>query len=80
VLGAFIMVPAQQYFAYTFGASELYLVAYAAVFLIIMLFLPRGILPSIADRLRKRRATANAREDIIPAVDVAATEGTGVAQ
>jgi branched-chain amino acid transport system permease protein len=28
----------------------LYLLAYAAVFLLIMLFLPRGIIPSIADR------------------------------
>jgi branched-chain amino acid transport system permease protein len=59
VLGAFILVPAQEFFAFTFGASQLYLFAYAAVFLVIMLFLPRGILPSISDRLRKRRAAAN---------------------
>ena len=55
VIGAFILVPAQQYFAYEFGASHVYLVAYAAIFLIIMLLLPRGILPTIADRLRMRR-------------------------
>jgi branched-chain amino acid transport system permease protein len=58
VLGAFILVPAQEYFAQAFGASELYLLAYAAVFLVIMLFLPRGILPSISERLKKRRKTA----------------------
>ena len=52
VLGAFILVPAQQYLAYRLGASELYLVGYSAVFLVIMLLLPRGILPSLADRLR----------------------------
>ena len=56
VLGAFILIPAQEYFAQAFGASELYLFAYAAVFLIIMLFLPRGILPTITQRLRTRRA------------------------
>lgn len=56
VLGAFILVPAQEYFAQAFGASELYLFAYAAVFLVIMLFLPRGILPTITQRLRRRRA------------------------
>ena len=56
VLGAFILVPAQQSFAQAFGASELYLLAYAAVFIVIMLFLPRGILPSIADRVARRRA------------------------
>jgi branched-chain amino acid transport system permease protein len=55
-LGAFILVPAQQYFAYQLGASQLYLVSYAAVFLVIMLALPRGILPSIADWLARRRA------------------------
>lgn len=52
VLGTFIIVPAQQYFAYQLGSSEFYLIAYAAVFLVIMLVLPRGILPSIADRIR----------------------------
>jgi branched-chain amino acid transport system permease protein len=64
VLGSFILVPAQEYFAQAFGASELYLIAYAAVFLIIMLFLPRGILPSISERLnrRRRRAEGNARD------------------
>jgi branched-chain amino acid transport system permease protein len=56
VLGAFILVPAQQYFAQTFGASQLYLLAYAAVFIVIMLFLPRGILPSVSERLTRRRA------------------------
>ena len=34
VLGAFILVPAQQYLAYRLGASELYLVGYSAVFLL----------------------------------------------
>jgi branched-chain amino acid transport system permease protein len=53
VLGAFILVPAQQYLAYRLGASEFYLVGYAAVFLVIMLVLPRGILPSIADLHRR---------------------------
>jgi branched-chain amino acid transport system permease protein len=62
VLGAFILVPAQSYFAQAFGASELYLLAYAAVFLVIMLFLPRGILPTIAERLRKRRLAASGAE------------------
>ena len=58
-LGAFLLVPIQQYLAYRLGASELYLVGYASVFLLIMLVLPRGIIPSLADRLsafgRRRR-------------------------
>ena len=55
-LGAFILVPVQQYLAYKLGASQLYLVGYASVFLVIMLLVPRGILPSIEDRLARRRA------------------------
>ncbi|HEY5058229.1 MAG TPA: branched-chain amino acid ABC transporter permease [Gaiellaceae bacterium] len=55
VLGAFILVPAQQYLAYQLGASELYLVGYSAVFLVVMLLLPRGILPSLSDRARRMR-------------------------
>lgn len=50
-LGAAILVPAQQYLAYRLGASELYLVGYAAVFLVVMVVLPRGIIPSVTDRI-----------------------------
>jgi branched-chain amino acid transport system permease protein len=56
ILGAFILVPAQQYLDYRLGASQLYLVGYSAIFLVVMLFLPRGILPSISDRLRHLHA------------------------
>ncbi len=55
IIGAFILELAQQYFAYSLGGSQFYLIAYALVFLIVMLVLPRGILPSIQDRIRQRR-------------------------
>jgi branched-chain amino acid transport system permease protein len=67
VLGAFIIVPAQQYLAYQYGATQLYLIAYAAIFLLIMLLMPRGILPSLAERLRKRSASRVPREVEVPA-------------
>jgi branched-chain amino acid transport system permease protein len=51
-LGALILVPAQQYLAYS---SQLYLVAYAAVFLVVMLTMPRGIIPSVRDLVAARR-------------------------
>ncbi|MEY9853104.1 branched-chain amino acid transport system permease protein [Leifsonia sp. EB41] len=70
VLGAFILVPAQEYFAQLFGASELYLLAYALVFLLIMLFLPRGILPSIAAARQRRRS----RDTEKPSAPAAAPE------
>src|SRR5207302_1259448 len=66
-LGALLLEPAQLQFAYHFGASRLYLVFYSAVFLVVILLLPRGIVPSVAgllDRWRRRGAagpTATAR-------------------
>ena len=59
-LGAFILVPAQQWLAYVYGASELYLIAYACVFLFIILLLPQGIIPSVCDVIARRRDRADA--------------------
>ena len=56
VLGAVILEPAQLWLAYNFGASLLYLVFYAAVFLVVILLLPRGIIPSVGDLLKKMAA------------------------
>ena len=66
VLGAAILVPAQQYLAYRLGASQLYLVGYAAVFLVVMLCCRagssrrsaigwRGRAPVDSQRRRRRR-------------------------
>ena len=57
VLGALLLEPAQLELAYYVGQAQLYLMAYAAIFLVIILFLPRGIVPSITDRIEGRRAT-----------------------
>ena len=55
LVGALVLVPAQQYMAYRLGGSQFYLIAYAAVFLLVILLMPRGILPSLADQWRRRR-------------------------
>jgi branched-chain amino acid transport system permease protein len=60
VLGAFILELAQQYLAYSLGGNQYYLIAYALVFLIVMLVMPRGVLPTVQDRLRARRRRAAA--------------------
>jgi branched-chain amino acid transport system permease protein len=59
-IGALVLVPAQQYTLLKLGASQLYLVGYAAVFMAVLLLLPRGILPSLRSglaRLRERQRT-----------------------
>jgi branched-chain amino acid transport system permease protein len=58
VLGAVILERAQLWLAYHYGASRLYLVLYSAVFLLVILLLPRGIIPSVRDRYAKRQARA----------------------
>jgi branched-chain amino acid transport system permease protein len=55
VVGAFVLEPGHQYLAYRLGGSQFYLIAYAGAFLVIMLLLPRGILPTLTDRIRRRR-------------------------
>jgi branched-chain amino acid transport system permease protein len=46
-IGALVLVPAQQWALTDFGATRLYLIAYALVFVVILLILPRGIVPSL---------------------------------
>jgi branched-chain amino acid transport system permease protein len=55
IIGAFLLEMAQQYFAYSLGGSQFYLIAYALVFLVVMVLMPRGIVPTVQDRLRLRR-------------------------
>jgi branched-chain amino acid transport system permease protein len=60
-VGAFVLVPAQQYLLTKLGASQLYLVGYAAVFVVVLLVLPRGILPSVQDALNRGRERQRTR-------------------
>jgi branched-chain amino acid transport system permease protein len=62
VLGAFVLELAQQWMAYTLGADQFYLIAYALLFLLVMIFLPQGIVPSVAGRLRRRRMRRGQRD------------------
>ena len=78
VLGAFVLETGQQYLAYKLGASQFYLIAYALVFLLIMLLLPRGILPTLSDRLRRRRRAASLDAAADPAAAASAVESVGV--
>jgi branched-chain amino acid transport system permease protein len=68
VVGATLIVPAQQYFAYRYGASHLYLVAYAVLFLLVIYLLPNGIVPTLARHLARLRPTsrASATRDPVP--------------
>jgi len=55
VLGAFILIPASDLILFTFK-SQIHLAIFGALMLLIILFLPRGILPTLQDWLERRRA------------------------
>ncbi len=56
ILGAFILEPTQRYFTMQFSANGYYLIIYGALFLVIILLLPEGIIPTLNKYLIKWRA------------------------
>jgi branched-chain amino acid transport system permease protein len=61
LLGALVLESLQQYFTVESGASQVYLIIYGALFLIVVLLLLRGVIPSVEDLIRSRRARSAAR-------------------
>ena len=56
VLGAFILESAQQYLTLRFSNGSFYLIAFGALFLIVISFMPRGIVTFFSDRRNKAAA------------------------
>jgi branched-chain amino acid transport system permease protein len=55
VVGVLLIVPLQQYVQIWLGVSGWSLVVYGAIFLTILLYLPEGIIPTLARRSANRR-------------------------
>lgn len=62
VLGAFILVPATDFILFTFGSTSIHLAILGGLMLVVILFLPRGILPTLTSLIEKRRAPRAAHE------------------
>ncbi len=56
ILGALILEPTQQYFTLQFSNNGYYLIIYGLLFLVIILLLPEGILPTLGRYWTKWRA------------------------
>ena len=66
LVGALVLESLQQYLTQTFSSSATYLIAYGVLFLVVILLLPRGIIPGIAqliERQRTRSAVGGAERD-----------------
>ena len=70
LLGALVLESLQQYFTIQFTNDDLYLVVYGALFLVVLLWMPRGVIPRrrlvMSSAERRRWASSRARPD--PAV------------
>jgi branched-chain amino acid transport system permease protein len=62
ILGALILIPAQQKLTEISGSSGYNLIVYGVIFLAIILLLPEGIIPTITKRWNKWRASRNKSE------------------
>ena len=60
VLGAFILVPAGDVILFRFGSTQIHVAIFGALMLAIILFLPRGVLPTVGEWLARRREPASA--------------------
>jgi branched-chain amino acid transport system permease protein len=58
LIGALVLESLQQYFTLTFSNSGLYLIIYGVLFLVVILLLPRGIVPGLGQFVASRRARA----------------------
>jgi branched-chain amino acid transport system permease protein len=66
LLGAAVLESLQQYLTQTFSSSATYLIAYGVLFLAVILVLPRGVIPGVAELAARRRARAEAGREPAP--------------
>jgi hypothetical protein len=63
VLGAAILIPASDIILFSFGGTAIHLAILGSLMMGIILFLPRGILPSVRDFIEARRNPVAAHAD-----------------
>ncbi len=66
LLGALLLESLQQYLTQSFSGTGTYLIAYGVLFLVVILLLPRGVVPTISDLIRSRRARAGNEPEPAP--------------
>lgn len=79
LFGALVLESLQQYFTIQFSNGDLYLVIYGALFLVVLLWLPRGVLPTLGDFFRRataRRVTRPPQVGALQPTGLAAEGGT----
>ncbi len=80
VLGGLLIEGAQQYFALTSGVGGNYLILYGALFLAVILLMPRGIIPTIAAIWSSYREKRNDQQASASPGEASNSEALGVAE
>jgi branched-chain amino acid transport system permease protein len=58
LLGALVLESLQQYLTLSFSSNGTYLIAYGVLFLLVILIMPRGVVPAVTDLMQRRRLKA----------------------
>lgn len=67
IVGAFLIEPLHEYFTFEYGASGLYLILYGGLFLVVILLMPRGIVPTITGIVSKWSPSWTKPPEVSPA-------------
>lgn len=62
VLGAFILVPAGDFILFQFGSTTIYLAIIGGLMMLVIIFMPKGILPTLAEWIQNRHAPRAAHD------------------
>jgi branched-chain amino acid transport system permease protein len=63
LLGAAVLESLQQYVTFTFSNAAIYLIAYGVLFLVVILLMPRGVVPAVSQLMNRRRAAERATSE-----------------
>jgi branched-chain amino acid transport system permease protein len=73
LVGALVLEALQQYFTLTFSAAGTYLIVYGVLFLVVILLLPRGVVPGARDLFQSWRLRTAGRASQDGAIDAGVT-------
>ncbi len=76
VLGALILEPTQQFFTMQFSQNGYYLIIYGSLFLVIILLLPEGILPTLQKYWHQWQVAQARSTSASPVAEVLSTPGS----
>jgi branched-chain amino acid transport system permease protein len=66
VIGALVLESVQQYLDLQFSNGSIYLVVFGVLFLVVLLFMPKGIVPALGKWLAAWRERRLDRADVSP--------------